>query len=76
MNLRIDITKFQFIVNYIKEIVATDKFKAIKAPQSTKSLFSNVIPEDDEATDEMKIGASKYADILTKYEKFHKRKFR
>lgn len=76
MKLKIDITKFQFIVNYIKETVASDKFTPIKAPKSSKSLFSSVIPEDGDTSEETQVGASKYADILTRYEKFHKRKFR
>jgi len=75
-NFKIDITKFQYIVNYVKEVVATDKFKPIKAERSTKSLFSNIIPDDDVMTEEASLGKDKYAKILERYEKFHKKKFR
>lgn len=74
MNLRIDLTKFQYMVNYTREIIASDKFKRIKPARSTNSLFSDIIPEEN--IDEANVGKDKYNEILTKYEKFHKRKFR
>jgi hypothetical protein len=74
MNLRIDLTKFQYMVNYVREIVASDKFRPIKLLRSTKNLFSDIIPED--VAEEATVGKDKYNDILSKYEKFHKRKFR
>lgn len=74
MKLKVDLTKFQYMVNYTREIIASDTFRHIKPMRSTNSLFSDILPEEN--VEESNVGKDKYNEILIKYEKFHKRKFR
>ena len=71
LRLRIGMSKFQHIVHYVEEIIASGKYRPIKAEKTNKSLFASVRPS----------GVSRgpmydhYVNVLRRYEKFHKQKF-
>ena len=73
LNLSISVNKLQFVVNYILDVVQTDKWKPIKQKSQVKSLFGDVgAPPTPQAARDLN---DHYQKVIRRYEKFHKRKF-
>ncbi len=71
LGLRTGISEFQFILNYVQEIMASDKFRPIKKEKLTGTLFSGI---RSSAVTKGPVFDT-YVKILKRYEKFHKKKF-
>ncbi len=69
--LKLGMSKFQHIVHYAQEIIASGKFRPIKPERGDNTLFTGVVAPKTVAGPLV----DQYKNILRKYEKFHKTKF-
>jgi len=70
--LKLGMAKFQHIVHYAQEIMASGKYRPIKPERGNNTLFSSVKPQSSASGPLV----DQYAAIIKKYEKFHKQSFR
>lgn len=71
LSLKLGMSKFQHIVHYAQEIMASGKFRPIKPERGSNTLFSEM---RSQATTSGPL-FDQYKSILEKYEKFHRSKF-
>lgn len=69
LQISMPLAKFTYVVNYVMQVISSDKWKALRSDNQHKSLFSRVSVQSDPVI------VDRYKTVIQRYEKFHKKRF-